>query len=222
MKALVLQFPGSNCDDDVRFALTTSGFHAEIRWHDAVRSVSAFDLVVVPGGFSYGDYLRAGAMAARSQSLKLVREYAGNGGLVLGICNGFQILCESGLLPGALGRNEKGRFVAKDVNLAVENPETPWTSAYRSKTQVSLPIAHGDGRYLADPGVLAALHQNKQIAFRYADENPNGSVEGIAGITNLQGNVLGLMPHPERATDLGSRHGQHLWESVTQFLKGRT
>jgi len=206
VKVAVLQFPGSNCDQDALKALREDvGVQAEYVWHND-GSLSGFDAVFVPGGFSYGDYLRCGAMASRSAIMQETIRFANEGRPVIGACNGFQILTESGLLPGALLKNEKQKFVCKNVELEAVNQTSIWTSGV-NKT-ISLPIAHGEGRYVIDTDGLKRLQEQNQIAFRYV-ENPNGSVDNIAGVVNEKGNVLGLMPHPERATKelLGGNDG---------------
>jgi phosphoribosylformylglycinamidine synthase I len=206
VKVAVLQFPGSNCDQDALKALREDvGVQAEYVWHND-GSLSGFDAVFVPGGFSYGDYLRCGAMASRSAIMQETIRFANEGRPVIGACNGFQILTESGLLPGALLKNEKQKFVCKNVELEAFNQTSIWTSGV-NKT-ISLPIAHGEGRYVIDTDGLKRLQDQNQIAFRYV-ENPNGSVDNIAGVVNEKGNVLGLMPHPERATKelLGGNDG---------------
>ncbi len=217
MKFGVIVFPGSNCDRDI--ATVTQGvLDAPTRmvWHQDT-DISDIDVVIIPGGFSYGDYLRCGAIAQFSQVMKSVIEHANRGKYVLGICNGFQILTEVGLLPGALIRNRDLHFICDRVPLRVERNDLIWTSGYSSQQVITLPIAHGEGRYYADADVLKALEDNNQVLFRYCsssgeiDEasNPNGSVDNIAGIINQQGNVLGMMPHPERASDsaIGSTEG---------------
>jgi len=219
MKAAVVTFPGSNCDDDAVYALSKfAGFETNSVWHKERPSFGEHQLVVLPGGFSYGDYLRCGAVASLAPVMQSVKEYAERGGLVLGICNGFQILCESGLLPGALTFNESQKFICKDVALKTTNVRAPWTSEMKVGEQVEWPIAHGDGRYWTDPDGLAKLQANKQVLFTYS-QNPNGSVGDIAGICNERGNVFGLMPHPERATEFRSQHGMKLWKSITTSLK---
>lgn len=216
MKTAVVRFPNSNNYDDCRYTLEeVCGWKTELLWHKDSPDLSSFDLVYLPGGFSYGDYLRCGAMAARSPIMRKIKEYANNGGFVLGTCNGFQILCEAGLLPGALAVNASLKFVCKDTNLIVENANTPWTQAVAQGAGLVFPIAHGQGRYVADEQTIQQLEENQQIVLRYR-ENPNGSVKDIAGICNLQKNVFGLMPHPERATDLRSRDGMKIWESLAK------
>ncbi len=218
MRCAVIVFPGSNCDFDLyKAANYIEGIQAEYVWYTS-ESLDGFDAVLVPGGFSYGDALRAGALAARAPILKALQRAADAGTLVLGICNGFQILTECGLLPGALHRNSGLRFICKTVNLEVSNTTTPFTSGYagRTSTHVRLAIAHGEGNYTCDSDTLHKLEDNGQIVFRYSGDNPNGSVANIAGITNEAGNVLGMMPHPERAMAdwMGSADGRILFESM--------
>lgn len=196
----VVVFPGSNCDRDVRWALEGClGLTTRFLWHEE-RDLSGIDAVVLPGGFSYGDYLRCGAIARFAPLLQAVRDFAANGGPVLGICNGFQVLTEMGLLPGALTRNRDLHFLCQPVDLVVSNPTSPWLQAYGLGETITLPIAHGEGRYQLDAEHLDQLEQEGQVVLRYAD-NPNGSMGDVAGLTNAAGNVLGLMPHPERACD---------------------
>jgi phosphoribosylformylglycinamidine synthase subunit I (EC 6.3.5.3) len=218
MRCAVIVFPGSNCDFDLyKAANYIEGIQAEYVWYTS-ESLDGFDAVLVPGGFSYGDALRAGALAARAPILKALQRAADAGTLVLGICNGFQILTECGLLPGALHRNSGLRFICKTVNLEVSNTTTPFTSGYagRTSTHVRFAIAHGEGNYTCDSDTLQKLEDNGQIVFRYSGDNPNGSVANIAGITNEAGNVLGMMPHPERAMAdwMGSADGRILFESM--------
>ena len=218
MRCAVIVFPGSNCDFDLyKAANYIEGIQAEYVWYTS-ESLDGFDAVLVPGGFSYGDALRAGALAARAPILKALQRAADAGTRVLGICNGFQILTECGLLPGALHRNSGLRFICKTVNLEVSNTATPFTSGYagRTSTHVRLAIAHGEGNYTCDSDTLHKLEDNGQIVFRYLGDNPNGSVANIAGITNEAGNVLGMMPHPERAMAdwMGSADGRILFESM--------
>ncbi len=222
-KVAVIQFPGSNCDQDCVWALNALGADASLVWHK-VGSVGQFDAVVVPGGFSYGDYLRCGAIARFSPVMKSVRQMASDGRLVLGICNGFQILCESGLLPGALVRNRSLHFVCDDVSLRVERADTPFTSACRPGDVLRIPVAHGEGNYTADEATLDAIEARGQVVVRYCDAlgavtdaaNPNGSARNIAGVCNERRNVFGLMPHPERAFEprLGSSDGRLLLEAL--------
>tara|TARA_B100000378_G_scaffold252205_1_gene227402 strand:- start:421 stop:1083 length:663 start_codon:yes stop_codon:yes gene_type:complete len=218
MRCAVIVFPGSNCDFDLyKAANYIEGIQAEYVWYTS-ESLDGFDAVLVPGGFSYGDALRAGALAARAPILKALQRAADAGTRVLGICNGFQILTECGLLPGALHRNSGLRFICKTVNLEVSNTATPFTTGYagRTSTHVRLAIAHGEGNYTCDSDTLHKLEDNGQIVFRYSGDNPNGSVANIAGITNEAGNVLGMMPHPERAMAdwMGSTDGRILFESM--------
>lgn len=218
MKIAVIVFPGSNCDIDMYEALHTV-CHADTEYVSYKQtSLAGFDAVILPGGFSYGDYLRAGAIARFAPVIPAVRKLAQAGKLVLGVCNGFQILTEMGLLPGALKENDSLRFVCKTVQLRVENNHTPFTSEYESGQEISIPIAHKEGSYYADENVLASLEANHQVVFRYLGENPNGSLNDIAGICNRKGNVLGMMPHPERAVEkiLGGTDGLPLFKS---FLK---
>ncbi len=220
MKVAVIQFPGSNCDQDAYHAFAdVLGVPATLVWHKE-RTLAGYSAVVLPGGFSFGDYLRCGAIARFSPILSAVLEFAGNGGRVLGICNGFQILCESRLLPGALIRNDCLEFRCRNQVLAVED-STDAFSRSELGDRLMLPIAHGEGNYRIDPQGLAELKRNKQILFRYSadDRNPNGSMERIAGIRNAEGNVFGMMPHPERAVE--SIHpGQDGIRVLQAFLKG--
>ena len=220
----VIVFPGSNCDHDAYHAAKhVLGEDATFLWHED-DSVGDVDVVIVPGGFSYGDYLRSGAVARFSPIMNDVVRFANEGGRILGICNGFQILCEVGLLPGTLMRNADLRFICKNVTLRVESSDTPFTNAMQPGQVVMFPVAHGEGRYYADADVLDALEASGQVLFRYADAagqvtdaaNPNGSERNIAGITNADGNVLGLMPHPERCVEdlLGTADGRLLFESL--------
>lgn len=228
MRAAVVTFPGSNCDDDAFFTLAhTCEWETDRLWHKDKPDLSKYDLVVLPGGFSYGDYLRCGAIASLSPIMQAVKDFAAKGGLVLGICNGFQILCEAGLLPGALARNEKLKFVCRDVGLKVESTDSPWTRSAEPGQILVFPIAHGDGRYVCTAEEHDQLARNGQILLTYApvpglenDANPNGSAFGIAGVCNERKNVFGLMPHPERATDLRSRDGMTLWRSVARWVEG--
>ncbi|MFC4652222.1 phosphoribosylformylglycinamidine synthase subunit PurQ [Lactococcus nasutitermitis] len=221
MKFAVIQFPGSNCDFDLLWAIRdVMGAEAEFVWHDEA-SLAGFDGVLIPGGFSYGDYLRCGAIASFANIMPEIIRLANEGKLVFGTCNGFQILVEAGLLPGGLIRNEKLKFVSKWQSLRVNN-QTKFTSEFAENEGISLPIAHGEGHYIADEATLAELRANHQIAFTYDGENPNGSAEAIAGITNKAGNVLGMMPHPERAVEdlLGGSDGKKLFASILKnFLE---
>lgn len=226
MNSAVIVFPGSNCDRDVFEVMQAEGLNPRYVWHDDAALPEVVDLVVLPGGFSYGDYLRCGAMAARSPIMQSVVAFAGRGGHVLGICNGFQILCESGLLPGTLMRNHHLKFHCSAVDLRVETNDNVFTGGYEKGQIITLPIAHAEGNYLADDAMLKALNDNGQIALRYVDDtgqpsargNPNGACENIAGITNKAKNVLGLMPHPERFADaaLGGTDGAVMFRSLRQ------
>ncbi|HWL12215.1 MAG TPA: phosphoribosylformylglycinamidine synthase subunit PurQ [Ureibacillus sp.] len=221
MKFAVLVFPGSNCDIDMYHAIKDElGEEVEYVWHDAT-DLSEFDGVLVPGGFSYGDYLRCGAMANQSNVMAEVKKFAEEGKPVLGVCNGFQILTEAGLLPGALLRNKNLKFMCRTVGLKVENNDTLFTNQYDSGQIIQIPIAHGEGNYFCDEQTLAELKANKQIVFTYSGENPNGSLEDIAGIVNERGNVLGMMPHPERAVDalLGSGDGLKVFKSIVKMWR---
>jgi phosphoribosylformylglycinamidine synthase len=223
MKFGVLQFPGSNCDQDAYFAVQdVLGLPVEYLWHQDT-DLRGSDVIIVPGGFSFGDYLRCGAIANFSPIMSSVKKFAESGGLVVGICNGFQVLCESHLLPGALVRNDGQQFVCKHVDLRVENASTPFTRGCTEGQVLSIPVAHGEGKYVCDEATLSSLKANKQILFRYAssDDNPNGSTDNIAGIANAQFNVFGLMPHPERASDisLGSSDGLFLLNSLLLGIK---
>ncbi|MEO7318248.1 MAG: phosphoribosylformylglycinamidine synthase subunit PurQ [Chthoniobacteraceae bacterium] len=230
MKAAIIRFPGSNCDQDCHLALREMGVQVDYVWHKDT-SVAGYDLIVLPGGFSYGDYLRCGAIARYSPIMQSVKEAATAGTPVLGICNGFQILCEAGLLPGALVRNRSLHFICEHVRVRVENNSTFWTGGATDGQILRIPIAHGEGNYIADPATLAQLNSNRQILLRYCNErgettdtaNPNGAAENIAGICNLAGNVFGLMPHPERACDprLGSSDGRVIFESILVRVDAR-
>jgi phosphoribosylformylglycinamidine synthase len=226
MKFGIVTFPGSNCDYDTYHAIVdTLGEEAVMLWHKD-HDLQGSDVVVLPGGFSYGDYLRPGAIARFSPIMQEVVQHAERGGPVIGICNGFQIACEAGLLPGALLRNASLKFVCAPIHLRVESSDSLFTSRYERSQSIVLPIAHGDGRYSADEETLDRLEGEGQIVFRYAPSaleaeeayNPNGSMRDIAGIVNGAGNVLGMMPHPERAVDalLGSADGLPLFESILQ------
>lgn len=227
VRATVVRFPGSNCDDDTRFALASLGAQVTQVWH--TDTLGDADLVVLPGGFSYGDYLRSGAVAALSPVMADVKRFAERGGLVLGICNGFQLLTEARLLPGALARNTGLHFVCDRIYTRVEQPSS-FTSACAPGEILALPVAHGEGRYVADEAVLERLEAENRILFRYCTPegevtsaaNPNGSSNHIAGIVNERGNVCGLMPHPERAVDplLGGTDGQKIFQSVFGALMG--
>ncbi len=228
MKIVVVRFPGSNCDDDAFHVCSrVMGASAEFAWHKSV-SLPTADALVIPGGFSYGDYLRAGAMAAHSPVMGAVKQFAERGGPVLAICNGFQIACEAGLLDGVLTRNAGLRFICRDVHLVVEGRPTPFTRAIPAGRILRMPVAHAEGRFV-HPDV-ETLEREGRVVFRYCDvgggetvaANPNGSTKNIAGICNRQGNVVGLMPHPERASEseLGSADGGLLFESLKLWLQG--
>lgn len=215
MKSAVIVFPGSNCDRDVFTVMQAQGMNPVSVWHDDAQLPEGLDLVVLPGGFSFGDYLRCGAMAARSPIMQSVKAFAEKGGHVLGICNGFQILCESGLLPGTLMRNDHLKFNCRETELRVESNGTPFTSGYKQGQVINLPVAHAEGNYFADEATLKELNANGQIALRYVDAI-NGAQENIAGITNKAGNVLGLMPHPERHAEaaLGGADGAAMFAAL--------
>lgn len=224
----IVVFPGSNCDHDCyHVAKHVAGGEAVYLWHKEER-LPDLDCVIVPGGFSYGDYLRAGAIARLSPVMAAVADFANGGGLVIGICNGFQVLLEAGLLPGAMRRNDSLRFVCRQQTLRVENVSTPFTGNYRTGQVVRIPIAHAEGNYYADPETVAELEANGQVVFRYCDArgetteqaNPNGSLANIAGICNRDRNVLGMMPHPERAAEalLGSTDGLALFQSLVDAI----
>jgi len=218
MKFAVLVFPGSNCDIDMYHAIKDElGEEVEYVWHTAT-DLSGFDGVLVPGGFSYGDYLRCGAMANQSNIMTEVKKAADAGKPVLGVCNGFQILTEAGLLPGALLRNKNLKFMCRTVQLKVENNNTSFTNQYEQGQIINIPIAHGEGNYYCDEETLQSLKDNNQIVFTYSGDNPNGSLEDIAGIINERGNVLGMMPHPERAVDalVGGADGLAVFKSIVK------
>jgi phosphoribosylformylglycinamidine synthase len=227
LKAAVIRFPGSNCDQDCVLALTELGVSTDYVWHKDT-SVAGYDLVVLPGGFSYGDYLRCGAIARFSPIMQAVKEHAASGKLLMGICNGFQILCEAGLLPGALIRNRSLHFVCQHQSVRVEDVANPFLHLCRTGATLRIPIAHGEGSYTADPETIRNLEREGRVLLRYVNEggasidsaNPNGSIDSIAGIVNEGRNVFGLMPHPERACDprLGSDDGRIIFESVLASL----
>jgi phosphoribosylformylglycinamidine synthase I len=230
MRFAVVVFPGTWSDYDCHYVLTEIlGQEAELVWHRE-RDLSSFDCVVLPGGFSYGDYLRPGAIARFSPVMEAVMRHAQAGKPIIGICNGFQILCEAGLLPGALLRNAHLEYRCQWVHLRVENPYTPFTCACRQGQVLRMPISHGEGRYYADPETLTVLQAEGRVAFRYCtsegevteEANPNGSLHNIAGIVNERGNVLGMMPHPERACEalLGGEDGLYIWRSIIEWAKG--
>jgi len=227
MKVGVVVFPGSNCDHDAWYAINRNlnrpghSASAEFIWHDA-HSVGQVDAVILPGGFSYGDYLRCGAIARFSPVMQAVKKFAADGGLVLGICNGFQILVEAGLLPGALIRNAGLKFVCRDVNLTTVTTNSPYTAQLERGQILRLPVAHGEGQFIADEKTLDELEADDRVAFRYVD-NPNGSMRDIAGVLSAERNVLGMMPHPERVCDplMGGTDGLGLFESMlTQLSAG--
>ena len=228
MKFGVIIFPGSNCEHDVYHMIgKVLRQPVEFIWHQS-RDLSGCEAVVVPGGFSYGDYLRTGAIARFSPVMESVRQFAGKGGLVLGICNGFQILLEAGLLPGAMLKNKGLKYLCQHVSIRVESTSTPFTSGLRKEQVLSIPIGHMEGNYFVDDQILRELIENQQVVFRYATldgeiteaANPNGSLSNIAGICNRSGNVLGMMPHPERASEplLGSSDGLMIFESMVNAL----
>jgi len=231
MKFGVIVFPGSNCDHDAYHVISKHvGQPVDFVWHRDT-DLSAYDAVIIPGGFSYGDYLRAGALASFSPVISSVKEFAARGRLVLGICNGFQILCEAGLLPGALIRNRDLHFRCEHVHVRVETSETPFTNQLQKGDVLRLPIAHAEGNYVCDDATLAELRREDRIVFRYSnttgeiteEANPNGARDSIAGICSRERNVLGLMPHPERACEdlLGSSDGRHLFRSLAATLAAR-
>lgn len=218
-KAGVVVFPGSNCDHDAYHILkNVLSVDTKFLWHKE-GSLEDRNIIILPGGFSYGDYLRCGSIARFSPIMKEVIRFAGKGGIVIGICNGFQVLCETGLLPGALMRNENLKFVCKTVTLKVENNKSIFTSKYNIKEEISIPVAHGEGNYYCNEEKLTELIGNNQILFTYTN-NPNGSINNIAGIQNEGRNVLGMMPHPERVSEsiLGNDDGRRLFESVTESV----
>jgi phosphoribosylformylglycinamidine synthase subunit PurQ / glutaminase len=228
MKFGVIVFPGSNCDHDAYHVVSKHiGQPVDFVWHKET-DLSGYDAILIPGGFSYGDYLRAGALASFSPVMKAVKDFAAEGKFVFGICNGFQILCETGLLPGALMRNENLHFVCRHVNIRTENTNTPYTTELESRAVLSIPIAHAEGNYVCDAETMNMLEENGQIVFRYCDgngelsaeSNPNGAVSNVAGICNLDRNVLGMMPHPERACEelLGSNDGRDIFRSLAKAV----
>jgi phosphoribosylformylglycinamidine synthase subunit PurQ / glutaminase len=221
-RVAVLVFPGSNDDHDAALALERLGAEPVLVWH-AERELPEVGAVVLPGGFSYGDYLRAGAIARFSPAMRAVADFAAEGGLVLGICNGFQVLCEAGLLPGALRPNESLSFVCRDVALRVERADTPFLAKCEVGQRLTIPVKHGEGCYFADDDLLAQLEEAGQIVLRYDADNPNGSVDDIAGVANAEGNVMGLMPHPEHAVDplLGSADGGLVLSAVVEAARDR-
>lgn len=229
MKFAVLQFPGSNCDQDCLHVISNVlGYSAEYVWHKEEK-IGNVDAVIVPGGFSYGDYLRCGAIAKCSPVMNALKEFADEGGMILGICNGFQILTESGLLPGGLVRNRDLQFICQHVYLKPENLDSPFNCAMAPGELIHCPIAHGEGCYYIDDAGLQELEKNNQVLWRYSDStgqvspesNPNGSISSIAGVSNLKGNVAGLMPHPERASEdvLGENSGRKIFESMIKSFE---
>jgi phosphoribosylformylglycinamidine synthase len=228
MKSAVVVFPGSNCDRDAFTTLKDVGLNPSYVWHGDSTLPNGLDVIILPGGFSYGDYLRCGAMAARSPIMREVIAYANKGGHVIGICNGFQVLAETGLVPGTLMRNNHLKFRCSNTNLRVESTDSAFLAGYKKGQVVNFPIAHAEGNYYADADTLKRLNDNGQVALRYVDANgkvtefanPNGAMENIAGITNEKKNVLGLMPHPERHADpeVGGTDGRIMFESLlTRF-----
>lgn len=219
MKAAVIQFPGSNCDRDMAVALRAAGADVDVIWHKDANLPAGVDLVAIPGGFSFGDYLRCGAIAANSPICHAIVDHANRGGYVLGVCNGFQVLTETGLLPGALMRNAGLKFVCKTVGLAVATADSAFTDGYEAGAELSIPVAHHDGNYFADDATLAKLQDTGRVAFTYS-ENPNGSRADIAGVLSDNGRVLGMMPHPERAIEdaHGSTDGQRLFAGLVGQL----
>ncbi len=217
MRAAVIVFPGSNCDRDLAVAFERAGFQVEMVWHKDATLPEGVDIVGVPGGFSYGDYLRCGAIAAQSPICKAVVNHTKRGGYAIGVCNGFQILTETGILPGALLRNAGLKYICRTVGLKVETSDSAFTQGYNSGDVIGIPIAHHDGNYFADDATLSALREHDRIAFTYA-ENPNGSVGDIAGILSENRRVLGMMPHPERAADEG--HGGTDGTALFRALSG--
>ncbi|MET0905273.1 MAG: phosphoribosylformylglycinamidine synthase subunit PurQ [Bradyrhizobiaceae bacterium] len=229
MKSAVLVFPGINRERDMARALKlASGTEAKMVWHTDTALPDGTDLVVVPGGFSYGDYLRCGAIAARSPVMDAVRKFAADGGLVLGVCNGFQILCESGLLPGILMRNARLKFICQDVHLRVERSDTPFTAGYKAGQVIRVPVAHGEGNYTADADTLKRLEGDGRVLYRYCSptgevgdlHNINGAAASIAGIVSERGNVLGMMPHPENHVEdiMGNTDGRGLFTGLASHL----
>jgi phosphoribosylformylglycinamidine synthase len=230
MKAAVIVFPGSNRERDIAYALElTSGRKPALVWHGDSELPAGTDLVVLPGGFSYGDYLRCGAIAARATIMDAVRAHAARGGLVLGVCNGFQILCEAGLLPGVLMRNSQLKFIARNVHLKVERSDTPFTRRYNAGAVIEVPVAHGEGNFIADAETLKRIEDEGRVVFRYCDAsgavvaeaNVNGAINAIAGIVSENRRVLGMMPHPENHVDpaIGSTDGRGLFESLAEALQ---
>ena len=229
-RVAVIRFPGSNCEPDALRAVERAGGRAFFVWHRETDLQDA-DAVILPGGFSYGDYLRCGAIARFSPVMAAVERHAADGGAVLGICNGFQTLCEAGLLPGALMRNAGLKYLSRPVDVRIERADTPFTAAYREAEVIRIPIGHGDGRYVAGPEVLETLERTGRVVLRYvatgmadARANPNGALRDIAGISNPEGNVVGMMPHPERLADpvLGSDAGLGVFHSIVRWRRRET
>jgi phosphoribosylformylglycinamidine synthase len=229
MKTGIIEFPGSNCDHDAFYTVNQIFSQpAEMLWHKDRRNLKEFDLIIIPGGFSYGDYLRTGAIARFAPVMQDVTAFAEYGGAVIGICNGFQVLTECGLLPGALMRNRDLKFICKNILLRVENNQTNFTSDYRRHEVIRIPVAHGEGNYFADDNTLKQLEDQNRVVFRYCagdgsvsdSSNPNGSMNHIAGIISARGNVLGMMPHPERCSDpvLGNTDGAKLFSSLVASI----
>jgi phosphoribosylformylglycinamidine synthase subunit PurQ / glutaminase len=221
-RVAVIVFPGSNDDRDAALALEGLGADPVLVWH-ADRELPQVGAVILPGGFSYGDYLRAGAIARFSPAMQAVADFAREGGLVLGICNGFQVLCEAGLLPGALRPNDSLSFVCRDVQLRVERADTPFLTHCEVGQRLTIPVKHGEGCFFADPELLSELEETRQIVLRYDADNPNGSIDDIAGVVNAEGNVMGLMPHPEHAVDslLGSTDGALILQALVDRARER-
>jgi phosphoribosylformylglycinamidine synthase I len=221
-RVAILVFPGSNDDRDAALALDSLGAEPVLAWH-ADPELPEVGAVVLPGGFSYGDYLRAGAIARFSPVMRAVTEFAADGGVVLGICNGFQVLCEAGLLPGALRPNESLSFVCRDIPLRVERADVPFLADCEVGQRLTIPVKHGEGCFFADADLLAELKESRQVVLRYDGDNPNGSVDDIAGVVNTEGNVMGLMPHPEHAVDplLGSQDGGLILQALVDRARER-
>ncbi|MEM1300136.1 MAG: phosphoribosylformylglycinamidine synthase subunit PurQ [Pseudomonadota bacterium] len=228
MKSAVIVFPGSNCDRDMAVAMErATGRPAEMVWHKDASLPTGLDVVAIPGGFSFGDYLRCGAIAARSPIMRAVIEFARKGGHVLGVCNGFQVLCETGLLPGVLMQNAGLKFVCRDVHLKIQTTDSPFTNAYGNGGVIRVPVAHHEGNYIVDDATLARLHSENRVAFTYCQPdgakggNPNGAMDDIAGVLSENRRVLGMMPHPERLNDprLGGTDGARLFESLFNAME---